>query len=610
MLKKYMLFFFNLIIFLFLTWNSFWYLINDYFILDKWHDLYNVDAKPWWWYVPKINYNNSEAVRNRFKFNWYYYMQKFYSNLWLEYKYIDWKKNNSQFYVNFEKPLVLRNFNIIKKILPDIYFSYKDPKQNSKIKWIQWKKVNKYILWWYWSKNNQLLILYPIIRKFNWKTEAFLEAPCWNMICYNKNKCLQKINYNLKCELNSYDNNNVNRNWFYDYENINLKTNIYLNWKKLSNFLITKLKIKYWWLYQNNRLLTKKRTVKIHLNKWKYIFQSYIIDPFTNQKINCTEKTINVRKKSNTCSFILKQDWKVLKNWSTINLLNWLTLNWDIKPIWFFYRSKRWTWNRWKRIPINELKNFKLNNSYDTYQFAVIARDLDYKKNKICWLSNVKTTWNPWCKINNIRKCYNYWDKIYPIIVFNYDTYLKSIIYNMQQKYYKTDELSRFYLIANKEWKNIFQANVYNKYSSDESNCSAEFYVNPRKYCWDWITNNNEQCDYNDPKNWFYCNKDCTIKKISKCEIIWLNYAYINNNYSYYIKLPDFSNILSVKINWLNYWTNKYWNIKISNNSNIIWKKVKILVKITNIYNWKDINYCEKEIVIKKKPIWNYCDSN
>ena len=603
-------FIFTLMFFFLISFsNSYWekYTIDKYFILNNWHDLFKIVPKKWWWYIPRIQYTDPEAVKKSFESDWYQYMKSFYQKLWLKYKYINWKNNNSQFYIDFDTPLILKDYKLIKKELPDIYFSYRDPKTN-KIRWIQWKKVNKYILWWYWTRENQLLILYPIIRKLNWRTEAFLQAPCGNMTCYDKKKCLKEINYKLSCEVVVKDKKWNNRTNFYDFENEIVWVNVYLDWKNITNYL-KKFKIKYWWIFVNWKLINENDLRKIfNFSVWRYKIDSYIIDPFTNQRLNCNWKIIVVNKKNNSCSFYLNLDWKIVKYWTKINLLNWFEKKWDMKLVWFFYRSKKDTNNKWEIIPKNKIKNFILKTPFTTYQIWAIAKDINYNKLKVCWVINIKTTWNPWCKILNVKKCYNYWDKIYPIPIFNYDTYLKSIIFNLKQQNYNNSNVSRFYLIANKPWKNYLMFNVYNKYTNEEWSCSVEFVVNPKQYCWDWITNNNEECDYNDPKDWFYCTKECTIKPIKKCEILWLNYWYVWSNYSYYIKLPEFAKIKEVKVNWIKFSNSNNWKISILNNSGIIWKKIKIFVKIYNIYNPNDTNYCEKEIIIKKKPIDKYCE--
>ena len=99
-------------------------------------------------------------------------------------------------------------------------------------------------------------------------------------------------------------------------------------------------------------------------------------------------------------------------------------------------------------------------------------------------------------------------------------------------------------------------------------------------------------------------------KKIWKCDIKWLNYVYINSKYSYYINTPDYSKINNVTVNKINFWNENNGTINVNDNKNLIWKTVKIIVWIKNIYNENDINYCEKEIIIKNKPITNYCKSN
>ena len=56
-------------------------------------------------------------------------------------------------------------------------------------------------------------------------------------------------------------------------------------------------------------------------------------------------------------------------------------------------------------------------------------------------------------------------------------------------------------LVSNKNWEN----------DKLNWNCEATFIVNPKPYCWDWKVDKKiwEQCDFNDPKTWIACTKDC-----------------------------------------------------------------------------------------------------
>jgi len=242
------------------------------------------------------------------------------------------------------------------------------------------------------------------------------------------------------------------------------------------------------------------------------------------------------------------------------------------------------------------MKNFKLNSKYDTYIIAAMWYDKDYKIKKLCWYWIIKTTWVPWCIIKNINKCYNYWEKINPIPILNYDTTLYWILLNYNNIPIKWNQ--KHFYVLNKVWKNIIQFNVKNKYTNEQATCSATFYVNPKLYCWDWLTTAWESCDPNDPINWFYCTDNCTIKQLNNCKIN------INNNWDYYIynvKVWNFWKIYSITVNWQNIWNNKEWVINIKN---IRWNSIKIEAVTYNIYNKKDIKKCIAKVNIEKLE-WN-----
>ena len=47
MFKKIKLFLISCLIMFWLMWSTFWYKINDYFILDKGHDLFKIQPQNW-----------------------------------------------------------------------------------------------------------------------------------------------------------------------------------------------------------------------------------------------------------------------------------------------------------------------------------------------------------------------------------------------------------------------------------------------------------------------------------------------------------------------------------------------------------------------------------
>lgn len=159
----------------------------------------------------------------------------------------------------------------MRKVTPNIYYSYREPSKWWQINWVKWKDAPKWLLWWYNSPTNQLVILYPIFRKYDKKVVAFLQAPCWNLTCYDTNTCIEKINYSLSCETLT---NKIN---YLGIENILWK--IKINWNQYNaKIKIDKIKvIKNWKIYN----LSYEKFKKFKLPIWKYTIQAVIINPYT-----------------------------------------------------------------------------------------------------------------------------------------------------------------------------------------------------------------------------------------------------------------------------------------------------------------------------------------
>lgn len=169
--------------------------LRDYFILDKWHDLGIVKPTNQWYYIPTIPYTDAKNVQYRLEKN-YNYVWDFYKSHNFKKEFINWLENNSNFYVKWDKPVVFNDIEKIRKYTANFHYSYR---KNWEIMWQKWDTMPEHFVTWYNSKDNKLVILYPIKDKYTWKTEAFVQYPCGNLVCKDTNCSILKKTKAPKC---------------------------------------------------------------------------------------------------------------------------------------------------------------------------------------------------------------------------------------------------------------------------------------------------------------------------------------------------------------------------------------------------------------------------
>jgi len=321
--------------------------LRDYFILDKWHDLGEVKPYPSWYYVPNITYTDWESVKNKFISN-YDYIWDFYKKHFFKKDFINWKNNDSYFYVNWDTPVVFSDISTIRTITKKFYFSYR---KDWKIEWKKWSSLPEWFLSWYNSKKNKVIILYPIKEKLTWYTRAFVQYPCWNLVCKNQEcSALKENKKNYKCEIKFdketiYDNENIELNLSKNYKELKLKS-LYVNWKKIVS------------------TISKDRYPINKPKPWIYEVKVTANHPITKKEIYCKSK-LKVLKSAKCWDNIIDKleqcdDWN-FKNWDWCNSSCKLeTPTCSIEPKYSCVEN----WEKFKNIFIVNKANWILNKIY------------------------------------------------------------------------------------------------------------------------------------------------------------------------------------------------------------------------------------------------------
>jgi len=383
------------------TWD-----IRDYFVLDKWHDIWNVQTTNGWYYNASISYTEHEKVKKLMDKN-YDFEYNFYSNHNFLKEYINGKNNDSYFYVKWDNPVIFNNINDIRNITWNFYYSYR---KNWVIEWTKWTEMMSSFITGYNSEKNKITILFPIKNKFTWFTDAFLQYPCWNLVCKDKDcSALKSTKKEFKCSLNSdknvlYDNENIMLNINKNYPELMIKT-IYVNWKETINNV------------EKNNFSISKPTV------WNYEISATASNPYNNQIIKCDNINITVNK-TPYC-----WDW-VVDKWEQCDVGNMLWSSWCNKCVYekpsCNISSKNSCIENWTKIQdifnINEnnwiLSKILLNGQHvdKTYQIYsqwintvnfIYANPLNYSIENMC-KADIKVRSNAFCGdwiLNNNEIC-------------------------------------------------------------------------------------------------------------------------------------------------------------------------------------------------------------
>jgi hypothetical protein len=487
--------------------------IRDYFILDKWHDLWKVESTNYWYYKANIPYSNFDLVKERMEKN-YNYVSDFYSQHNFEYDYINWNNNDSYFYINWNTPAIFNNINDIRNITGWLYYSYR---KNWNIEWIKWSEMMSNFITWYNSEDNKIIILYPIKNKLTWFTEWFVQYPCWNLVCKDKTcSSLKTIKKNYTCSIKAEKNN------FYNNENLDVKLDSNQNDIIFKSIYVN-------WIETVKNIDHNKYTIN-NLNVWNYKITLTAINPHNNEVINCESDNVTVNKapicgdwmvdKWETCDDwnILKWDWcykcdyenpscsftskyACIDNWTSLSkVLSIKESNWVLSSI--FVGNKSVEKNYLLTYPgINNVSLQYVNYFNPSISYSC-TENIKVRSNPFCWDwivnnneicdPNDSLTW-PMCtntcetikpvKCNiNIGWDLVTWRKIFIWIDKDYYTKIDEVNINWKLLDLKDSDYSTF--TFNKKWSYKVNVKIVNKLDSKNYlSCSSDIEINDTDPC-------------------------------------------------------------------------------------------------------------------------------
>jgi len=559
-LKYYILLVFMLIYWVFNISNvsaqTYWVADTRTFILNWWNDLWKIIPKGVY-YEPRIEYTDWEAVKNQFLNN-LYYPWDFYTKRNITPDLI--KGDDPYMFVDWKKPLFVTSLEWIKKVLKWYLFAYR---KNGDIFWMDAQNFTPAFLTWYKSPNKQSIIIYPIKNKKDNKVIAFVQYPCWNLVCKDtlctdlkvtpkcwdgvtnysvweqcdpsdpktKKWCNQQCTFEtLNCKIyNSkeeiYDVNKPTVKIEKD-SNVDIKT-VYLDRKE----------------YQNYTDINKD-----NLEPWIYTLNATAINKFSWKEFLCESTTFKV----------------VWKEYCWDGIVNW-TEECDVKD-----PNNNWS--------CTATCKFKWDNCSITAKTTKL--DTSSKFNDVITIKNTDTTKIAKIEVNGIA--------------INKDTYT-----------------------FNKNGTYDIKVSVINTYAKTVAICEKKLTYSEKEYCWDGIVNWFEQCDDSNKNNGDGCNTSCKLEQ-PVCKI--------NKNASIFNEWETYKKYLTFDYKWIFKTTQVNTDLYTSENSfmNSIIKANKCSTKNTVTltianpidpsitkscsvpYTIKPTEYCWDAIVNN----WEQCDIN
>lgn len=422
------------------------------YILNNGNDLWEIIPKGSY-YIPRIKYTDAEGVKNKFiqELN---YPWDFYSSRNIDKKLL----NNESPYFNVEwnRPYFIKSLDGIKKTLSWYLFAYR--KNGGQIFWTDAKNFTPAFLSGYESPNNQSIIIYPIKEKKTNKIVAFLQYPCWNLVCRDtmcsdlkvtatcwdgitspevgeqcdpkdpktKNGCTNSCRYqDLACKVVTVK------------PTIDDKSKLQVKIEKDANIDIKEV------------FLNRERFASINdingktLEPWNYTINATWINKFTGKEQVCDSGTVLVEAKqfcwdgkvtgSEECDYKDPNN-----NGSCSNKCKFTDISCSVR-----------------------VKAAKITEPAKLSDVLIVKNPTNTKLTKIELNGVDVTTTNP-----TIEK-----DGEYTVKVF-----------------------------------------VNNSYSNKTATCETKLTFDKKEFCWDWVKNGYEQCDDGNTNNGDWCSRSCKLE--------------------------------------------------------------------------------------------------
>ena len=538
------------------------------FILDWWNDLGKIIPK-WVYFTPRIKYTDGKGVQEQFLKN-IYYPWDFYAKRNITPKLVKWE--NPYMYIDWKHPYFIRSLTGIKKVLKWYLFAYR---KSWEIFWMDAQNFTPAFLTGYESASKQSIIIYPIKSRDTRKILAFVQYPCWNLVC--KDTLCTDLKVTPKCwdgvvnksiwEQCDY-NDPKSRRWCTKqctYETLSCK--VYNSREEILNTAKPSIRIK------------KDRNVdisKVFLDKKEF-------SKYTDINRNNLEPWIYTLN----ATAINKYSWKEFLCESTTFTVIWKEFCWD-----------------------------GIVNGSEQCDFK------DTDNNGSCTTS-CKFKWES-CSISSSQIRLDNAVSFTDLIKIRYPkdtTNLMKVEVNG-----KVINPTTFEFNTNGTYD--IKATIINPYSKSINVCTKKLTYSEKEYCWDGIKSGYEQCDDWNNQSWDGCSSKCRLEtptcRISKSSSYFSEWS----KYSDYLKLIYKWNYESVQLNESKVFTDEsnflntvvQWNKCSARNSlslTISNKYDPSKTKVCNLtYNVKNKEYCGDGIINNDEecdtedPItWQFCAS-
>lgn len=421
------------------------------YILDNHNDLWLVTPK-WSYYTAKIPFTDGNAVRDQFisqlSYPWDFYYSRNINERLL-------RNESPYFTVEWHKPVVAKSLEGIRKILRGYLFAYR---RDWNIFWTDAKHFTPAYLSGYESPHNQNIIIYPIKDKKTKKTVAFLQYPCWNLVC--KDTQCSDLNVKPVCwdgivspevgEQCDPRDPNTSKGCSNTCKYQELVCKVVVNKENIDDKTRPSVKIQ----AQNNVSIKE-----IFVNRDRF---NSVVD--INKKLfEPGEYHINVKATNNF-------SWK-----------EFLCESWT-----FRVNEKQYCWNG--KVDWNEECDYADPNNNGSCNKQCKFTDVS------CSVSvKLKKVQEP-TPINNlltIKKAKN--------------TEISSILLNGK-------DITNTNPTLDTDWKHTVQVNVRNAQSGKSATCEASLTYDKKEFCWDGVKNGYEQCDDWNNEDGDWCSKTCKLE--------------------------------------------------------------------------------------------------
>lgn len=588
-MKKFIIYIISLtfiILWAYQTTNALWVVDINTFILNAWNDLWKVIPK-WTYYIPQIEYTDSEAIQKQLSDNlsypWDFYTSRNITQ--------DLINNKSPYFtVSWERPYFVKSLSWIKRVLKWYLFAYRV--QWKEIFWMDAKNFTEAFLAWYKTPEDQSIIIYPIKNNQTNKIVAFIQYPCWNLVCKDTmcsdlkitpvcwdgvvNKeiwevCDPKDPNTRKGCTNTCQYEQLSCKIYNSKEIIDNTQNPYVKVSKDYNVDIKKY-------YLNKQEFDSYKDInKLDLEPWKYVLNAVWINEYSNQEFLCESDSFIVENKEYCWDGVVSGaeecDYNDTdNNWTCTRTCKFSWDSCSIKTTWLTFDEpinlaevldvKKSEWTLITKIEVNgeNVSNSStiikeewdynievfIKNTY-SWKTTSCSKTIKYDPKEYCWdgiitwyeqcddsnteswdgCSNTCRLETPTCKINKTGYSFDKGLKFSEYINLTYEWNFKSWIVNKTDVYNTENSLLSSAVPKSICWdKWYFQYTVYNPIdTSITKTCDITYRTNNREYCWDGIVSKDEQCDPEDPYSGEFCSNTCKFKTTKTCNV--LNNAFI-----------------------------------------------------------------------------------